>query len=210
MNVAPDRPVYPTKEEDLERAAQLVLKHAEDQITIAGILYGLNRAYGVREIAQKLKERGVATFSHTWIAKLVKIWGHWVVRSGYTPDQLTRLPIMKLYFGASYEIDDLDFIRANQDLSDSEFLALLRKEQGQPPTGKLMVIPAPVIQQIEEIIKRLASYGHHATTLAIIEYAIETVSRISDDVLNETWMYMHGELPSDLQAEDTRAERALN
>jgi len=210
MNVAPDRPVYDVSEADWDRVAELVAKHAEDQITIAGLLYGLNRSYTVREIAQKLKERGVATFSHSWVAKLVKVWGHWVVRNSYLPEHLVRLPITKLYIAAVYDINDLDYVRAHIDIPDSEFQAMLRKERGRPPIGKLVSLPPSVVEAIERTIERLSAHGYHATTIAVLEYAVEVVNMMPDDMLIRYWMLVHGEVPPDHEQEVAGAARALN
>jgi len=211
MNVAPDRPTYEVQEQDWDRVAELVAKHAEDQITIAGLLYGLNRSYTVRDIAHKLKERGVATFSHSWVAKLVKVWGHWVVRGGYLPDQLVRLPITKLYIAAVYDVDDLDYVRANMDIPDSEFQAMLRKEKGAPPTGKLVSLPPQVVENIERTIERLSMYGYQTTTIAVLEYAMEVVNTMPDDTLIRTWMLTHGEIPPDYEQEEAAgAARTLH
>jgi hypothetical protein len=209
-NVAPDRPTYTNSEEDFQRAAQLVLKHSEDQIALAGILYGLNRAYTVREIENKLKALGASTFSYSWIAKLVKVWGHWIVRGAHTPEQLIPLSITKLYYAASYDVDDLDFVRAHDNLTDAEFVAKLRKDRGSPATGKVVTLPPQVVQQIDRLIQRLSTYGIHATTISVLEFVMEAFDQVMEQSLVDTWLLLHGEVPIHAEVQDARAPGTLN
>lgn len=186
----------PDREKLLDDLAAHFNANAMNQAEIARIVYVL-RSFnlGPSEIVREMHKRHSHSISSSWVVRLRKIYEWWVVRHGYRADEVFRYSTNKLYAMALHNVADWDYLVANGEKSDKDFIAELRQTTGALPEEVVINIPYNVKQEIKKLAERLSALTNSIVgSVSALEFAIEVASTMSDDMILSLWQAAHGEL----------------
>lgn len=195
-NVAPDRPVYELDERYIDELAELVKEGAKREKDVARLAWALNKALTFREMEAELRRRGASPFSYSWLARLAKVWGFWVVKHQYSPDEIFSYSRTKLYMMAAKDFADLDFLKSRAHLSDGEFATELKRELGLAAANDGVFLRITrhahdTLKEQAERLQRLTGYAMNPASTA--EFAAEMLAYLSDEAVMKVWAVLHGE-----------------
>lgn len=193
-HVAPDRPIYLLDEASIDELAKLVREGASQDARIAALAYALAKNLSWRDIHEELRKRDAHPPSHSWLFRLAKIWGWWVVKCQYHPDEVFRYPRTKLYLMAAARSDDLEFLRSRLDMNDTLFAHELRQKTGDVPSAMSVKISKAAYDELVAQTERLSMLtGHILKPGAVLEFLITILPYMGDSAIMELWRLTHGE-----------------
>jgi hypothetical protein len=185
----------------LDRLAEVVSREARDEFEVGQLAYELSQLkISWREMGRMLAEKGLDV-SYSWLHRLATVHHWWVAVHGYSPDTLAKWSRTKLYYMAKNKVSDIGLLERLGHLSDSTFMAELRKELGLPPTTAVVSIPPEALKLIKELTAKLSDVaGTTVPTSDALIFALEVVLSMDERTLRRLWAAAHGELVEDYVA----------
>jgi hypothetical protein len=185
----------------LDQLAEVVSREAGDEFEVGRLAYELSQLkISWREMGRMLAERGLDV-SYSWLHRLATVYHWWVAVHGYSPNALTRWSRTKLYYMAKHKVSDITLLERLGHLSDSTFMAELRKELGLPPTSAVVSMPPEALKLVKELTARLSDIaGTPVPTSDALIFALEVVLSMEERALRRLWAAAHGEFVEDYVA----------
>jgi hypothetical protein len=185
----------------IERLVEVVSREASDELEVGRLAYELSQLkISWREMGRMLAERGLDV-SYSWLHRLATVYHWWVAVHGYSPSALTRWSRTKLYYMAKQKVSDITLLERLGHLSDSTFMAELRKELGLPPTSAVVSMPPEALKLVKELTARLSDIaGTPVPTSDALVFALEVVLSMDERALRRLWAAAHGEYLEDYVA----------
>lgn len=180
------------REDILDQLAEAVRRSGKDEAEVARLAYQASTRIPWRKISEELVVRGAHTFSYSWLFKLGSVWGWWVAKMKYAPEEVFSLPRNKLYIAAANKVGDLSVVAANAHLSDAEFRRMVAG--GVEREYYVVNITKTAYETLQRLASRLSAMtGHNLNANAVAEFVIEAADLMSDRMLLELWRAAHGE-----------------
>jgi hypothetical protein len=185
----------------IERLVEVVSREASDEFEVGRLAYELSQLkISWREMGRMLAERGLDV-SYSWLHRLATVYHWWVAVHGYSPSALTRWSRTKLYYMAKQKVSDITLLERLGHLSDSTFMAELRKELGLPPTSAVVSMPPEALKLVKELTAKLSDIaGTPVPTSDALVFALEVVLSMDERALRRLWAAAHGEYLEDYVA----------
>ncbi len=179
----------------LDQLAEVVSKEAQDEFEVGRLAYELSQLkISWRDMGRMLAERGLDV-SYSWLHRLGTVYHWWVALHGYSPSTLARWSRTKLYYMAKEKVSDIALLERFGHLSDSTFIAELRRELGLPPSKAVVSISPEAMKLIKELAARLSDIaGAPVPTSDALLFALEVVLSMDERALRHLWAAAHGEL----------------
>jgi len=179
----------------IDRLAEVVSREARDEFEVGRLAYELSQLKITwREMGRMLAERGLDV-SYSWLHRLGTVYHWWVAVHGYSPDSLARWSRTKLYYMAKEKVSDITLLERLGHLSDSTFIAELRRELGLPATKAVVSMPPEALKLVKELTAKLSDInGTPVPTSDALIFALEVVLYMEERVLRHLWAAAHGEL----------------
>jgi len=185
----------------IDRLAEVVSKEARDEFEVGRLAYELSQLkISWRDMGRMLAERGLDV-SYSWLHRLATVHHWWVAVHGYSPDALARWSRTKLYYMAKEKVSDITLLEKLGHLSDSTFIAELRRELGLPPTKAVVSMPPEALKLVKELAAKLSDIaGTPVPTSDALMFALEVVLSMDGQALWRLWAAAHGEYLEDYVA----------
>jgi len=171
---------------------------SNNEVEIARLTYVLRSLnLGPSVIVKEMHRRHTHSISTSWVVRLVRIYDWWVVRNGYDAHTVFRYSKNKLYAMALCKESSWEYLVANGEKSDKDFMADLRVATGNPPELAIISIPHVVREELRRLSARLSQMtGTTVGIIPAIEFAVEVANSMSPETLQTLWQAAHGELDS--------------
>lgn len=198
----------PNKEKLLDALAGYFNANAMNEAEIARIVYVL-RSFNLTPsaIVREMHKRHSHSISSSWVVRLQRIYEWWVVRHGFKAEEVFRYSKNKLYAMALHGIADWDYLVANGEKSDKDFISQLRASTGATPESVIVNIPYNIKGELEKLAARLSALTNSpVSTTAAMEFVIEVGNTMPDDMIIALWQAVHGEFAPQMGTDNAGVE----
>jgi hypothetical protein len=181
-------------QEIVDRLVEVVSREAKDEFEVGRLAYELSQLkISWRDMGRMLAERGLDV-SYSWLHRLATVHHWWVAVHGYSPDALAKWSKTKLYYMAKEKVSDITLLERLGHLSDSTFIAELRKELGLPAAKAVVSMPPEALKLVKELAAKLSDIaGTPVPTSDALMFALEVVLSMDERALRRLWAAAHGE-----------------